>query len=96
MLKTLELVSWNAAFSHRSLALLTISHRPSLFKHHKYLLRFTEVGWEWSELGSKKAMLSVEAEIRELESKVGAETMLQQRINAINALLGVKGNATKK
>jgi ATP-binding cassette subfamily D (ALD) long-chain fatty acid import protein len=78
--------------------LITISHKPSLLKHHKYLLKLTgEQGrWELSELRSREALMSVDVEIKDLEAKVREEAKLRQRITEVNALLGVKPNATKK
>ena len=80
------------------IALLTISHRPSLFKYHKYLLRLTgEDGfWEFSQLGTKSVLMNVDAEIRQLASQVNDEDGLRQRLTEVNDMLGVKKNAIKK
>lgn len=41
-------------------ALITISHRPSLFKHHMYLLRLTghEGQWEMTQIGEAEQCVS--------------------------------------
>lgn len=80
------------------ITLLTISHRPSLFKHHKYLLTFTgqDHNWEWSELGSKKVLMTVENEIKDLQKKIKQEQTIKNRLTEINDSLGVNVTATKK
>jgi hypothetical protein len=52
--------------------------------------------WEFSRLGSKEALLGVDAEMKDLRAKVAEEAQIRERLAKINALLGVKVNATKK
>lgn len=52
--------------------------------------------WEFTQLGSKAALLSVDAEIRQIEGQVRREQDIRQRLVDINGALGVKKNATKK
>ena len=55
-------------------ALVTISHRPSLFKYHEVLLRLTgENGtWETDFIGTETEQLSLEHEIADLEVSLTA------------------------
>ncbi|KAI3646621.1 hypothetical protein MP228_009549 [Amoeboaphelidium protococcarum] len=80
------------------ITLITISHKPSLFKYHKYLLTLKgeDKSWEWTELNNDKAQTTVENEIKDLESRLQQEESMISRLNEINQLLGVKTNATKK
>lgn len=80
------------------ITLITVSHRPSLLKHHKFLLQLSGDNGEWSfsQLGTKQSLLSVDAELKDLEIRVAEESRLRRRLAEINNLLGVKVNATKK
>ena len=80
------------------IALITVSHRPALLKYHQYLLHLSGNAdqWEFSDIGSQKAVQSLKDEMRDLASKVKEEGTLRQRLAEINSALGVNVNATKK
>jgi ATP-binding cassette subfamily D (ALD) long-chain fatty acid import protein len=80
------------------ITLITVSHRPSLLKHHTYLLQLSGENGEWSfsQLGTKQSLMSVDAELKDLETRIADEDRLMRRLAEINGLLGVKLNATKK
>jgi hypothetical protein len=59
-------------------------------------LQGEEGKWEFTQLGSKTVLMSVDAEIKDLETQIRDEERLKQRIVEVNQLLGVKVNATKK
>ena len=54
-----------------TLALVTISHRPTLLKYHQYQLRLGTgdegYGWELHQLSSAQGRMTIEKEIAELE-----------------------------
>ena len=54
------------------IALITISHRPSLFKYHHHLLRLTGTDgvWETTRIGTEAETLSFAKEIASLEEKL--------------------------
>ncbi|GAA96144.1 uncharacterized protein L969DRAFT_14342 [Mixia osmundae IAM 14324] len=54
------------------ITLITISHRPSLFKYHSHLLRLTgEKGtWELSQIGTAEEKLSFAKEVEQIEAKL--------------------------
>lgn len=83
------------------ISLLTISHKPSLLKHHEYQLKIKGAGvngseWEWVELTEDNARMSVDNEMAMLSDRIGEEDRMKRRITEINKLLGVKVNAVKK
>ncbi|AMD19043.1 HBR142Wp [Eremothecium sinecaudum] len=50
---------------------ITISQRPSLIKYHDYLLEITSgMQWQYHSLGSDNAIISIDAEIESLRSKL--------------------------
>ncbi|ORX90565.1 hypothetical protein K493DRAFT_265613 [Basidiobolus meristosporus CBS 931.73] len=71
------------------ITLITISHRPTLFKYHKYLLRL--IGdhgrWEFSRIGTKEERMSVDNEVAELEKKLSEIEKLKKRVEEINGEL---------
>lgn len=72
------------------ITLITISHRPSLFKYHEVLLRLTgENGaWETDFIGAETEQLSMENEIEDLEKKMAEVEGWKTRIGEIqNELL---------
>jgi len=54
------------------ITLITISHRPSLFKYHTHLLRLTgEKGsWELGKIGTEEEQMTREKEVQSLEAKL--------------------------
>lgn len=71
--------------SHPS-ALITISHRPSLFKYHQHLLRLTghDGAWESSQIGTAAEHLSFQREIDTLEEKLRDVDSWKERLAAID------------
>ncbi|SNX85798.1 probable peroxisomal half ABC transporter [Melanopsichium pennsylvanicum] len=67
------------------ITLITISHRPSLFKYHEVLLRLTgENGaWETDFIGAETEQLSMEHEIEDLEKKMAEVEGWKNRIGEI-------------
>ncbi|KAJ3050640.1 hypothetical protein HK097_008379 [Rhizophlyctis rosea] len=75
------------------ITIVTISHRPSLFKYHKFLLRVGESGvggqadgWTFEKIGGEGGgfLASVEEEIRKLEGELGEIEGLKERLRVIN------------
>jgi ATP-binding cassette subfamily D (ALD) long-chain fatty acid import protein len=67
-------------------ALITISHRPSLFKHHMYLLTLTGVdgAWELKQIGEHDASLSFKKEIEVLEEKLAEVESWKKRLAEVD------------
>lgn len=70
-------------------ALITISHRPSLFKYHDVLLRLTgeDAAWELTYIGTKEEQLSFDQEIQDLESKLSEVDNWKARVQEIQGEL---------
>jgi ATP-binding cassette subfamily D (ALD) long-chain fatty acid import protein len=86
-----EALMYNSA-KEQGITLITISHRPSLFKYHPYLLRIGEgKKWELKQIGNSKLLAqSVEAETSKLEKQVNEIDSLHLRLKAINKELGLQ------
>jgi len=70
------------------ITLMTVTHRPTLWKYHKYLLRFDGQGsWEFSSL-SADTLITLQEEKEQLEKQLAGIPNLQQRLKQINALIG--------
>lgn len=71
------------------ITLITISHRPSLFKYHQHLLRLTgaEGAWESSQIGTAAEHLSFQREIDSLEEKLRDVASWKERLAAIDSEL---------
>ncbi|KAJ3041333.1 hypothetical protein HDV00_009474 [Rhizophlyctis rosea] len=74
-----------------NITIVTISHRPSLFKYHKFLLRVGEGGagdaWSYEKIGTDGGegfLKSVEEEIKTLEGQLGEVEGLKKRLGEIN------------
>ncbi|KAL1917272.1 uncharacterized protein VTP21DRAFT_4928 [Calcarisporiella thermophila] len=71
------------------ISLITISHRPALFKYHTHLLKLTgdHGRWEFSRIGTTEERMSSDKEIEALEAKLEQVEALKQRLREINAEL---------
>ena len=88
-----------ATAKEEGITIITISHRPTLFKYHNLLLRIGQgnEGKDWSleKIGSGSSLiLSVDAEIKSIEEKLGRTQQLRDRLTKINAELHLKPDAS--
>lgn len=69
--------------------MITISHRPSLFKYHSHLLRLSgEDGkWDVSQIGGDEELMSFTEEMRDLEDKLADVDSWKSRIGEIQSEL---------
>ncbi|GAB5588597.1 ATP-binding cassette long-chain fatty acid transporter pxa1 [Umbelopsis nana] len=74
------------------ITLVTISHRPALFRYHQHLLRLTgENGaWETETIGTKEQQLSLEKEIQALQNQLNEVEGMKSRLQAIDTELSLK------
>ncbi|CAG8795878.1 5952_t:CDS:2, partial [Dentiscutata erythropus] len=67
------------------ITLITISHRPSLFKYHSHLLRLGDEGtYEFSAIGTEQERMSLDKEVAALEAKLKDVDSWKARIAEIN------------
>ena len=76
------------------MTLVTISHRPSLFKYHPYLLRIGEGAeqnhWVVEQIGTAEGLAeSVESEVRKLQAQLDNMDALRERLTEINGELSL-------
>ncbi|KNE55473.1 hypothetical protein AMAG_01364 [Allomyces macrogynus ATCC 38327] len=72
------------------ITLVTISHRPALFRYHQTLLRFKDDGdWEVTQIGTAEEQMSLEKEIASLEERLADLPAHQQRLLEVNRELGI-------
>ncbi|GAA5868571.1 hypothetical protein JCM3774_005432 [Rhodotorula dairenensis] len=74
------------------ITLITISHRPSLYQHHMYLLRLTGIDgqWELSQIGEAEHSVSVKKEIESLQEKLAGVESWKKRLGEIDQQLHFK------
>ncbi|KAI9279856.1 ABC transporter transmembrane region 2-domain-containing protein [Sporodiniella umbellata] len=75
-----------------NITLITISHRPALFKYHTFLLRLTgnKGEWEWETIGTEEQLHTVEKELSTLQDKIKQVDELKSRLKQIDQELSLK------
>jgi ATP-binding cassette, subfamily D (ALD), peroxisomal long-chain fatty acid import protein len=76
------------------ITVITISHRPSLFKYHNFLLHVGEgedgTSWIWSKIGSSEGLVSsMDEQITKLQAQLKNVDPLKKRLAAINKELNL-------
>lgn len=67
------------------ISLVTVSHRPSLFKYHQQLLRLDgQLGWSFEKLDTGKELLSISEEMHDLERKIAQIPTTRARLQEVN------------
>eukprot|EP00835_Amoeboradix_gromovi_P005669 NODE_557_length_6694_cov_0.358302.p3 type:complete len:188 gc:universal NODE_557_length_6694_cov_0.358302:2940-2377(-) len=74
------------------ITLITVSHRPALFKYHGHLLRLegNEGKWRFDKIGTEQEETSIENEMKQLSDQIENVGTLKERLRQINKELGLK------
>lgn len=77
------------------ISLITVSHRPSLFKYHNFLLKLDgNGGWTFEELDSQKELSSIHDEIVSLQKQLADMPQLEAQLRGVNAKLSLRDTHT--
>ncbi|KAI8829901.1 ABC transporter transmembrane region 2-domain-containing protein [Chytriomyces cf. hyalinus JEL632] len=96
-----EALLYNSAKEYR-MTVVTISHRPTLFKYHAYLLRLGEGAdgdeWNFEKISGEgadhdKLLKSVDTEIRKIENQLAGADGMRKRLDEINRALQITNNS---
>ena len=70
------------------ISLITVSHRPFLFRYHRFLLKLDGIGnWEFTALDSRQEIRSLVDEVRSLRERLAEVPSIRARLNEIQAAL---------
>ncbi|CAJ0587704.1 unnamed protein product, partial [Mesorhabditis spiculigera] len=76
------------AIKDHGISLLTVTHRPSLWKFHTHILQYDGTGeYVLNELSGAEERLSLEEEKKDLERKIHSIPTVHQRLEEVNQLL---------
>eukprot|EP00834_Sanchytrium_tribonematis_P007089 NODE_592_length_5620_cov_0.720884.p4 type:complete len:188 gc:universal NODE_592_length_5620_cov_0.720884:809-246(-) len=76
----------------KGMTLITVSHRPALFKYHGHLLNLVgdQKTWQFNKIGTEEEETSIENEIKQLQDKLDNVAYLKERLRQINKELGLR------